>query len=76
MYDKKNILKDGGNIDLVKTRSRKNALVLAHYHYGKAKSRPSLVPKFFFELSTFASHQNFSTHTNFQLFCYIVPILT
>jgi hypothetical protein len=26
---------------------------------------PSLVPKFFFKLSTFPSHQNFPTHVNF-----------
>ena len=31
---------------------------------------------FFFKLPTFPSHQNFPTHTNFQLFRYIVLILT
>ncbi len=32
--------------------------------------------KFFFKLPTFPSHQNFPTHTNFQLFYHIVPIST
>jgi len=36
--------------------------------------RPGLVPNFFFKLPTFPSHQNFHTHTNFQLFRHIVPI--
>jgi hypothetical protein len=38
--------------------------------------RPCLVAKFFFELSTFLSQQNFPTYTNFQLFYHIVPIST
>jgi hypothetical protein len=36
--------------------------------------RPSLVPNFFFKLPTFTSHQNFSTHINFQIFRHIVPM--
>jgi hypothetical protein len=35
---------------------------------------PCLVPKYFFKLPTFSSHQNFPTHINFQPFRYIVPI--
>ncbi|MCL0184391.1 hypothetical protein M2T59_29645, partial [Klebsiella pneumoniae] len=42
---------------------------------GKTRSIPSLVPNFFFKLLTFLSHQNFSTHTNFQLFRHIILIL-
>ena len=38
--------------------------------------RPSLIPNYFFKLPTFSSHQNFPTHTNFQLFHHIVPIST
>ena len=38
--------------------------------------RLRLDPKIFFKLSNFPSHQNFSTHTNFQLFHHIVPIST
>ena len=38
--------------------------------------RLSLVPNYFFKLPTFPSHQNFPTHTNFQLFRHIVPIST
>jgi hypothetical protein len=37
---------------------------------------PSLVPNFFFKLSIFPLHQNFPTHTNFQLFRHIFPIST
>ncbi len=37
---------------------------------------PCLVPKYFFKLPTIPSHQNFSTHINFQLFHHIVPIST
>ena len=40
------------------------------------RPRPGLVLNFFFELSTFSSHQNFSTHINFQYFHHIVPIST
>jgi hypothetical protein len=42
----------------------------------EANVGPSLVPKFFFKLQTFLSHQNFFTHTNFHLFRRIVPIST
>jgi hypothetical protein len=35
---------------------------------------PCLVPKYFFKLPTFLSHQNFPTHINFQFFRHIVPI--
>jgi hypothetical protein len=38
-------------------------------------TRPGLVPSFFFKFLIFLSHQNFSTHINFQFFCHIVPIL-
>ena len=43
---------------------------------GPNRVRPCLVPNFFFKLSTFPSHQNFSTHINFQLFHHIVLIST
>mgnify|MGYP003703165863 CR=1 FL=1 len=34
----------------------------------------ALVSSFFFNLPTSRSHQNFSTYTNFQLFCHIILI--
>ncbi len=40
----------------------------------QGRHSPCLVPKYFFKLSIFSSHQNFRTHINFQLFRHIVPI--
>ena len=44
--------------------------------FSLKKLLSSLVPNFFFKLTTFPSHQNFPTHTNFQLFRHIVTIST
>jgi hypothetical protein len=52
------------------------SIICIEIYYFEMQLTPCLVSKFFFKLPIFSSHQNFSTHINFQLFCHIVPIST